>query len=192
MALPLSSSQTLSVFLSHLQSSQVANQHVYLEARGPESGAGVRKGEQVPMLEGPDIPRPALLCHLKALRDIDYIGTSQELGNPRRRKKIKTTLPPPPPPGVREEQEREEGEECALHWPCSGMRWQPGNVTGQQLGPLAINSPQGQRGSCLVQQSLSSLCGSTWHTVALASIMLTLPHSPTNQGGGLLSTPQLS
>lgn len=175
MALPLSSSQTLSVFLSHLQSSQVANQHVYLEARGPESGAGVRKGEQVPMLEGPDIPRPALLCHLKALRDIDYIGTSQELGNPRR-----------------EEQEREEGEECALHWPCSGMRWQPGNVTGQQLGPLAINSPQGQRGSCLVQQSLSSLCGSTWHTVALASIMLTLPHSPTNQGGGLLSTPQLS
>lgn len=38
-------------------------------------------------------------------------------------------------------------------------------------------------------RGLSFLCGSTWHTVALASIVLALPYSPTSQGGRILSAP---
>lgn len=74
------------------------------------------------MLVGPDIPS-SLLSSEGLLRIYIYIYISisapQELGNSRR-KKIKTTLPP----GVREEQKGEEGEECALHWPCSRIGWQ--------------------------------------------------------------------
>lgn len=89
------------------------------------------------MLVGPDIPSSPLSSEGLLRR---YITAPQELGNSRR-KKIKTTLPP----GVREEQKGEEGEECALHWPCSRIEWQWGNVTGQQPGLLAINNPQGPK-----------------------------------------------
>lgn len=51
------------------------------------------------------------------------------------------------------------------------------NVTGQQPGPLATNRPCGPASlQPRSAEDLSFLCGSTWHTVAVASIMLTLSY----------------
>lgn len=52
--------------------------------------------------------------------------------------------------------------------------------------PLATNRPYGPASlQPRSAEDLSFLCGSPWHTVALASIMLTLSYSLPNRGGGL-------
>lgn len=116
------------------------------------------------MLMAPDITRPALLCHWKAFsRDTDYISTS---GAGRlKEKKIKAH-----PTRCGEGRAGKGRRECVLNWPCSRMGWQAGNVTGQQSGPLATNRPCGPaRLQPRSAGALSFLCGSTWHTEALAA-----------------------
>lgn len=81
----------------------------------------------------------------------------------------------------------EDGNECALHWPGSMMGWQLENVTVQQPGPLAINSPRGLTGSCHVQKGVSASCVAAPGTLTLASITLTLPYSQASEVDKLLS-----
>lgn len=126
------------------------------------------------MLVGLDIPCSPLSSEGLLRR---YISALQGLGNSRR-KKIKTTLPP----GVREEQKGEEGEECALHWLCSRIGWQWGNVTGQQPGLLAINSSQGPKRLTLTAWSRGSVsCVAVPHVVASIVNSLLFPAKPERQ-----------
>lgn len=55
---------------------------------------------------------------------------------------------------------------------CSGTGWQWGNVTGQQPGPLAINSPRGPK---CIQQRVSASCVASPGTWWLWPLFLTKP-----------------